>query len=266
MSTKRGNKYFMQKNQLRVLTYNIHKGFSAGNRYFILHQIREALVKIDPDILFLQEIQGKHSEHEQKHINWPECLHSEYLAKDIWPHFAYGKNAVYKVGHHGNALLSKYAFQRWENINVSPFAWASRSLLHGVIQFPAGGAEFHIICIHLGLLGMERRRQITTLCQRIEEHVPLDAPLIVAGDFNDWTAQAETRFYQHLELQEAHRKLHNSYAKTFPAWLPMLQMDRIYYRGLQPITCERLTHAPWNRLSDHAPLSATFEAKECTEI
>lgn len=249
----------MHKNQFRVLTYNIHKGFSAGNRYFILHLIREALVKNDADILFLQEIQGKHSEYEQKHMNWPKCSHSEFLAEDIWPHFAYGKNAVYKVGHHGNALLSKYALQRWENINVSPFSWASRSLLHGVIQFPGRMGELHIICIHLGLLGMERRRQINTLCQRIEENVPQDAPLIVAGDFNDWTAQAEKRFYQHLELQEAHRILHNRYAKTFPAWLPMLQMDRIYYRGLKPITCESLTHAPWNRLSDHAPLLATFE-------
>ncbi len=249
----------MRKNQLRVLTYNIHKGFSVGNRYFILHQIREALIKTDADILFLQEMQGKHSEHEQKHTNWPECSHSEFLAKDIWPHFAYGKNAMYKVGHHGNALLSKYALLRWENINVSPFVWASRSLLHGVIQLPESSSELHIICIHLGLLGMERRRQINTLCQHIEAHVPRDAPLIAAGDFNDWTGQAEKQFYQHLNLQEAHQTLHNRYAKTFPAWLPMLQMDRIYYRGLQPLTCERLTHAPWNRLSDHAPLSATFD-------
>ncbi|MCK5666659.1 MAG: endonuclease/exonuclease/phosphatase family protein, partial [Thiotrichaceae bacterium] len=224
----------MRKNQLRVLTYNIHKGFSVGNRYFILHQIREALIKTDADILFLQEMQGKHSEHEKKHTNWPECSHSEFLAKDIWPHFAYGKNAMYKVGHHGNALLSKYALLRWENINVSPFVWASRSLLHGVIQLPESSSELHIICIHLGLLGMERRRQINTLCQHIEAHVPRDAPLIAAGDFNDWTGQAEKQFYQHLNLQEAHQTLHNRYAKTFPAWLPMLQMDRIYYRGLQP--------------------------------
>lgn len=249
----------MQKNPLRVLTYNVHKGFSVANRYFILHQIREALVATNADILFLQEMQGKHSEHEQKHKNWPECSHSEFLAKDIWPHIAYGKNAVYNIGHHGNALLSKYPLLRWENINVSPYSWASRSLLHGVIQLPERTAELHIICIHLGLLGRERRRQISTLCQRIEEHVPLDAALIVAGDFNDWTGQAEKQFYQHFGLQEAHRILHNLYAKTFPSWLPMLQMDRIYYRGLNPISCESYTHAPWNRLSDHSPLLATFE-------
>ena len=249
----------MQENQLRILTYNIHKGFSASNRHFILDRIREALIETDTDLLFLQEMQGEHKEHEQNHKNWPECSHSEFLAEDVWPHFAYAKNAVYNVGHHGNAILSKYALQSGENIPVSPFSWASRSLLHGVIKVPGLVSELHIICIHLGLIGMERRRQFETLCKRIDEHVPHDAPLIVAGDFNDWTGQAEKRFYQHLELKEAYRTLHYRYARTFPAWLPVLQMDRIYYRGLRPLYCERLTHAPWNRLSDHTPLLATFE-------
>ena len=249
----------MQENQLRILTYNLHKGFSAGNRRFILHQIRDALVETDADILFLQEMQGEHKKHEQAHHNWPDCSHSEFLAHDLWPHVAYGKNAVYELGDHGNAILSKHAFHRWENINVSPYVWASRSLLHGVIKLPNHSSELHIICIHLGLIGVERRRQFKTLCKRIDEHVPHDAPLIVAGDFNDWTGQAEKRFSQHLELKEVFRTLHNRYAKTWPAWLPMLRMDRIYYRGVQPIHCERPSHSLWKSLSDHAPLLATFK-------
>ena len=192
---------YMHKNQLRILTYNVHKGFSVGNRHFILHQLREALIETNADILFLQEIQGEHKEHEQKHKNWPECSHSEFLAQGRWPHFAYGKNAVYNVGHHGNAILSKYALKSWENINVSPVVWASRSLLHGVIALPNLKADLHIICIHLGLVSMERRRQFGVLCKRIDEHIPHDAPLIIAGDFNDWTGQAEKRFSQHLELK-----------------------------------------------------------------
>lgn len=249
----------MQENQLRILTYNIHKGFSAGNRRFILHQLRAALVEADADILFLQEMQGEHTGHEQTHENWPECSHSEFLAQDIWPHFAYAKNVVHSAGHHGNALLSKYALQSWENINVSPYSWASRSLLHGVINLPNHDRDLHIICIHLGLTGIERRRQFETLLKRIEQHVPSDVPLIVAGDFNDWTGRAEKRFAQQLGLEEAHRSLHKHHAKTWPAWLPMLKMDRIYYRGLQPIFCERPNNALWNRLSDHSPLLATFE-------
>lgn len=249
----------MQKNQLRILTYNIHKGFSTSNRNFMLHQIRDALVDTNADIMLLQEIQGEHTEHQQTQLEWPEVPHCEFLAQDVWPHVAYAKNAVYSVGHHGNAILSKYALQSWENINVSPFSWASRSLLHGVIKLPWFDEELHIICIHLGLIGIERRRQFVTLCERIDAHVPHDAPLIVAGDFNDWTGQAEKRLSQHLGLKEAYRTLHNRYARTWPSWMPLLTMDRIYYRGLEPVLCERPSHSRWNKLSDHAPLVASFE-------
>lgn len=249
----------MEKRRLRILTYNLHKGFNTGNRQFTLHPIRDALVTTDADIMLLQEIQGEHTEHGLIHQHWPTMPHSEFLAQDVWPHHAYGKNAVYSVGHHGNAILSKYPLQSWENINVSPFTWASRSVLHGEIQIPWSGEILHMMCIHLGITGIERRKQFGLLCDRIDEHVPHDAPLIVAGDFNDWTGQAERRLAQRLDLKEAYRTLHNRYARTWPSWMPLLKMDRIYYRGLEPVNCESPSHTLWNRLSDHAPLVASFE-------
>lgn len=248
----------MADNQLRILTYNLHKGFNTGNRQFILHEMREALQLADADVLLLQEIQGEHAGHEQTHMHWPDCPHCEFIAEDVWPHFAYAKNAVYSVGHHGNAILSKYALERWENINISPYSWASRSILHAVIHLPGTTSECHIICIHLGLTAGERRRQLASLCERIEAHVPADAPLIVAGDFNDWNGQAEKHLHDHLNLREAYRTLHNRYARTWPAWMPVLKMDRIYFRGLEPVLCERPPHSQWNNLSDHAPLIAAF--------
>lgn len=249
----------MTEIRLKVLTYNIHKGFSPGNRRFVLHQIRAALLAVDADVLFLQEMQGEHQHHEQRISNWPDCTQFEFLAKDAWPHYAYAKNVTYSDGHHGNAILSKFPLISWENINVSPYRRASRSLLHGIMYLPGREFQVHIICIHFGLLGGERQRQITKLCSRIDNHVPHDAPLVVAGDFNDWGGVAERHFYQHLALQEAFYSLHNHRARTFPAWLPMLPMDRIYFRGLQPVSCERLVHAPWPHLSDHTPLMATFQ-------
>ncbi len=249
----------MAENCLSVLTYNIHKGFSPGNRRFVLHQIRTALLAVDADVLFLQEMQGEHQGHEQRISDWPNCTQFEFLARDVWPHYAYAQNVTYSAGHHGNALLSKFPLLSWENINVSPFRGASRSLLHGILHVLGSQSPVHIICIHFGLFGLERQRQIKTLCARIDSHVPHDAPLIVAGDFNDWSGVAEKRFSQHLELQEAFRGLHGHRARTFPVWLPFLPMDRIYYRGLQPVSCERLLHAPWPHLSDHVPLMATFQ-------
>ena len=249
----------MSHNQLRVLTYNIHKGFNINNRRFVLHQIRDALIDTDADLMFLQEMQGEHSKHQKNVHDWPDHSQSEFLASGGWPHYVYGKNATYSAGHHGNAILSKYPLEFWENINVSPFPWASRSLLHAVIRMPAIEKCVHVVCIHFGLMGAERRRQAEILCKRIDSHVPHDAPLIVAGDFNDWMGLIERRFHDHLQLKEVFHTTHGKHARTFPAWMPVLPMDRIYYRGLDPVVCNRLGHTPWRSLSDHAPLSATFQ-------
>jgi endonuclease/exonuclease/phosphatase family metal-dependent hydrolase len=247
----------MKNKTLRVLTYNIHKGFNTGNRRFVLHQIREALITADADVMFLQEMQGEHRHKEKQVKDWPALSQSEYIAEGVWPHYVYGKNAIYDAGHHGNAILSKHPFESWENINVSPFSWASRSLLHGVIQMP-NERHIHVVCVHLGLIGMERKQQLTSLCERIDSHVPHDAPLIVAGDFNDWLERAERQFHDRLGLQEVFRATHGKHARTFPAWLPFLPMDRIYFRGFKNFSCERLSQSPWHLLSDHAPLAADF--------
>lgn len=243
---------------LSVLTYNIHKGFNTGNRKFVLHQIRDALIAADADLIFLQELQGEHQRHQQKIVDWPALSHLEFLAEHTWPYHIYGKNAVYNAGHHGNAILSKYPFKYCENINVSPFTWASRSLLHANIKLPQNEQDVHIVCIHFGLTGKERRLQMSKLSAHIDAHVPHDAPLIIAGDFNDWLGQADRLFHDSLGLREIFRETHGRHARSFPSWLPLLPMDRIYYRGLNPISCERLAYAPWHVLSDHAPLMASF--------
>src|SRR5438132_888733 len=109
----------MDRKKLRVLSYNIHKGFSSGRGKFVLNRIREALRTVHPDLVFLQEVLGHHELHSQKVENWPDQPQFEYLADQLWPHFAYGKNAVYTYGHHGNAILSKYPFSFYENIDIS---------------------------------------------------------------------------------------------------------------------------------------------------
>ncbi len=244
---------------LRMLTYNIHKGFSPGNRRFVLHELRSALEIADVELVFLQEIQGEHQKHRNRIDGWPKESQFEFLAEGLWPHYTYGKNAVYKAGHHGNAILSKYPFKAIENINVAYNRWASRSLLHGTIEVPALEAPLHVICIHLGLAEAEREEQLAILSQRINAHVPHDEPLLIAGDFNDWRQRAEYHLHEDLGLQEVFAILKGRHAKTFPIWWPLLSVDRIYFRSLEPKGCSCLTGDPWRKLSDHAPLYAEFE-------
>ena len=243
---------------IKVLTYNIHKGFSIGNRRFILHEIKDSLRHVDADAVFLQEILGERTISQNRFDDWPNNRQFEFLADQVWHHHAYGKNAIYKSGHHGNAILSKYPFINWENIDVSYMKTASRSLLHGTIEIPDTGTKIHIICVHLGLFEREREKQLETLSKRINSHVPSDEPLIIAGDFNDWRGNAERHLHDDLGVTEAYKNTHGCYARTWPAALPILSMDRIYSRGLDIVDCLRLHGQPWSQLSDHTPLLAEF--------
>ena len=138
------------------------------------------------------------------------------------------------------------------------FRNASRSLLHGTIRIPGIEQKIHIICVHLGLFGHEREHQLSTLAKRIGSHVPGTEPLIIAGDFNDWRGRAEYYLQKDLDVREVFKHTRGAYARTFPAWLPLLSMDRIYYRGLDVVHCNHLHGQPWHRLSDHIPLIAEF--------
>jgi len=251
----------MSDTSIRILTYNIHKGFSATNLRYILHEIKKSIHLIDADVVFLQEVHGEHTLARNGFKDDPIIRQFEFLADQVWHHHAYGKNVIYKSGHHGNAILSKYPFFDWENINVSMLDFASRSLLHGTLQIPGVDQKLHMICVHLGLFALERERQLSTLVKRIQSHVPAHEPLIIAGDFNDWRGRAEYHLHHDLGVKEVFKNMHGTYACTFPAWLPMLAMDRIYFRGLNVINCTHLQGQPWRRLSDHTPLLAEFKLK-----
>lgn len=248
----------MSGQPLKILTYNIHKGFNFSNSRFILHQIKEMLDHINPDVVFLQEIHGEHEKHARLVNDWPKASQFEFLAEELWPHYAYGKNAIYRKGHHGNAILSKYPFTFWENIDVSIQKRASRSILHGVIEIPDKNEVVHVICVHLGILKFERDKQIRTLCERIRTTVPTSEPLLLAGDFNDWRSHITSQIEISLGLEEVFKTLRGSYARSFPAWQPTLPVDRIYYRGIKPEMCQRFYQYPWRNLSDHLPLYAEF--------
>ena len=91
----------------RVLTVNTHKGLTFFNRKFILHELREAVRSVSAEVVFLQEVQGLHDRHHLRFANWTETPHHEFLADTVWPEVAYGRNAVYPNGHHGNAVLAR---------------------------------------------------------------------------------------------------------------------------------------------------------------
>jgi len=250
------------EHQLSIITYNIHKGFGVGRLRFLLPEMRTALMELNPDFVFLQEVQGQHRRREKRIENWPQAPQFEYIAEKIWPHYLYAKNAVYGSGHHGNAILSKYSFAQFENINLSGMNRASRGILHGQIHIKNNDSTpttVHLLCVHLGLLKVERATQFEALIKRIEEVIPAQEPLLMAGDFNDWRHALSKPLADRLDIHEAFYSIEGKHARSFPAIKPTLCVDRIYFRGLRVMDVVCLRGKPWRMLSDHLPLFARFE-------
>ncbi len=245
-------------NTLRIATFNIHKGVTSFSARFSLHEQRDLIRKLHADIVFLQEVRDVHAPHSQRFKAWPESGQAEFLADTVWPDYAYGKNAVYPGGHHGNVLLSKFPIVKAVNEDISAHEIEQRGMLHCELQIPGWDQNLHCICLHLGLFARWRRQQFWALRERIENTVPAQAPLIIAGDFNDWRQKAGTILKDHLHLKEVFEHTGGKPARSFPAVLPMFRMDRIYTRGFRIHHAEVHSDIAFARVSDHAALSATL--------
>ncbi len=258
--------------KIRIATYNIHKGISAIARRPRIHALKQAISSLSADIVFLQEVQGRHDFFALRHAaKWPQQSQHEFLAGDV-QHSAYGMNAVYDHGHHGNALLSNFPIVSSHNHDVSDHQFESRGILHCVVRLQ--NKDVHCYVVHLGLFAGGRLRQTEALMQAVKQTAPPDAPVIIAGDFNDWTNALSSSLRKKLGATEVFDDIVSprslgSYlrrlsgrgprltpARTFPAALPVLKLDRIYVRGLRIEHAQVLHGASWARLSDHAPLVA----------
>lgn len=257
--------------KLKILSYNIHKGFDWKNKNFFLAEMKELIRSSEADIVFLQEVVGENQKFKNNgHID----SQFEYLANEIWPHFSYAQNAVYDHGHHGNLILSKFPIESFQNIDISTNKWEKRGLLICKIFLPEECQSkipfFYAACSHLNLLHSGRILQYQKikaqiLLQKQVDHLQ-NIPFILAGDFNDWNQKATHVFENELHMKEVHKTLHGKFAKTFPSAFPILCLDRIYIKNmtiqkahiLSPINISK----PLGHLSDHLPLYCEVEINE----
>jgi endonuclease/exonuclease/phosphatase family metal-dependent hydrolase len=137
-------------------------------------------------------------------------------------------------------------------------------LIHTTINY-SNAQLIHVMCAHLGLLKMDRHKQMNKIAHYIEEHIPLHEPVILAGDFNDWREKATSIFIKKLGFSEAFLNQHGSYARTFPAWAPLLKLDRIYIRHFNISKSHRMLKKPWKFLSDHIALYVDLEIGSLNE-
>jgi len=238
---------------LRVATYNIHKGVQGLGlaRRLEIHNLAHAVEQFDADIVCLQEVRSHHRKFERYFTRWPELDQAGYLSPEGYE-AVYRTNAVTRHGEHGNALLSRWPVMAVGHSDMSDHRFEQRGLLHA--QVLVDGTEVHVVVVHLGLIHASRERQVQRLGQFILREVPAQAPLVVAGDFNDWGAQL-LKPMAALDL----RTFEGIRLPTYPSRLPLLHLDRIFMRGLKPVSAHVPHGAVWRRMSDHLPLIAELE-------
>lgn len=280
---------------IRVVSYNIHKGRSATGGRESFQDLRLGLYGMRPDLLFLQEVQGRNEQ------QFSLDAQHESLGAALNMHVAYGCNAVRVRTDHGNALLSRFPIIDYENEDISDHRLEQRGLLH--VRVDVGDQVVHCLVVHLGLFAGGRLRQVGALIERIQRLVPEHEPMLIAGDFNDWNNRLAPLFVKQLGLYEVFafaphaetgprllkgpigrlrktlrnaqvsrpvpHKLHELGVggaarmtpppRTFPAVFPWLRLDRIYQRGFAVRKARVLQGLPWRNISDHAPIFAELE-------
>ncbi len=279
---------------LRVATYNIHKGvlndYFGFKRTSVIHELRDRLHDLDADLVLLQEVQGRNERYASRFAQWPDEPQEIFLSRAPQRRHvfetAYGNNANYLHGHHGNALLSRFPIIHRENRDISDHVLEKRGILHCVVEF--NNTPVHCFVVHFGLFSRSRERQVDALISWVRHVVPDAAPLLIGGDFNDWRNRLSDRLCASLGLVEAFdtyrpgaqrmraaatyvrdrlttagvefepeiwpmpRRVKS--ARTFPSLVPWLRMDRIYLRGFEVSMATVMRGPGWARLSDHSPL------------
>ncbi len=238
---------------LRVVTYNIHKGVQGlgPRRRLEIHNLGHAVEQFDADIVCLQEVRKLHRREERYFAHWPTVPQADYLAPDGYE-AVYRTNATTRHGEHGNALLSRWPVLGHQHEDMSDHRFEQRGLLHAQVQVHS--RPVHVVVVHLGLIRASRSRQLAQLLRFVEREIASTEPLLVAGDFNDTEP-----FVRKALAGSGLRSFADSNVATFPSRLPLVQLDHVFARGMEPVSLHAPRGAIWGRMSDHLPLIAEFD-------
>lgn len=237
---------------IRVATYNIHKGVQGLGpvRRLEIQNLGLAVESLDADVVCLQEVRSRNHREEKYFEHWPALGQAEFLAP-LGYDAVYRTNAVTRHGEHGNALLSRWPVISHQHEDMSDHRLEQRGLLH--VELLVHDRPLHVLVIHLGLIRASRLRQLAQLTRFIAREIPVDAPVLVAGDFND-VGHVVTKAFAAVDL-----KAWVGVAQaTFPSRLPLAQLDHVFARGLAPLSVSVPRGRAWWRMSDHLPLIAEF--------
>lgn len=225
---------------IRVATYNVH-GFVGRDGRRDLPRVARVITGLGCHAIGLQEVESRGAAGAVRELE--ERTGMRAVA---------GPTIVESDGDYGNILLTTARVLDTERHDLTVDGREPRGAVEARLETEAG-AVFTVIVTHLGLRRRERRRQVERLievCRRDR----VRGPLVVAGDFNEWNPLART-------LRRLRRELGRAGAvRTFPAWRPILALDRIWVRAEGTGRAARAVVTELTRVaSDHLPVVAELD-------
>jgi endonuclease/exonuclease/phosphatase family metal-dependent hydrolase len=228
---------------VRVVTYNIHACVGVDRRYEPA-RIAAVLREIDADIVCLQEVDVRRGTR----------LHGDqaaYLAEATGLQVILGAGPRNHRGRFANAILTRFPVTAARAIDLAVSDYEPRAALDAELMI--GDRVLRVLATHFGLHAGERRLQANRLIAALDEpftpgHRAARAVLLV-GDLNEWRGRSGG-------IRDLDRCLGPSATpRTFPSWMPVLPLDRIYADGPAVLRDVHVYRSPLARLaSDHLPL------------
>jgi endonuclease/exonuclease/phosphatase family metal-dependent hydrolase len=239
----------LQKNSMRLLSYNIHKGIGGRDRRYNLERVCRVIEEANPDLLCLQEVTA-HARRTRYH-DQPQIFAEQFNAHD----YCFQMNVHYRTGGYGNLLLSRWPLRQRHHISLRLLRRKPRGAQTAVVATPEG--DLHLAHGHLGLAERERAWQIDHLLHHPLFRAAAHLPTLIVGDFNDWRNRLAPGALAKHAFEQVTRP--PSRFRSFPAFLPVLALDKAFQRGGVVIREARVLRTSLaHRASDHLPLVIDF--------
>jgi endonuclease/exonuclease/phosphatase family metal-dependent hydrolase len=225
-----------RRSSVRVMTWNIHGAFGRNPR-FDLKRVVELILRADPDIVALQEVDSRHV---------PDGNAFTLLQEQLGNHGVGATSVVTEDGEYGQLLISRWPLHQTDIRDISYGEREPRRAICTRVATPFG--DLHALATHLGLSIRERRSQARALLDMIGDATPC----VALGDFNDWFWPGSVRSVLRSALPGRSR------GRTFPSWCPLLRLDRIYCRPRAALA-RTWTDGQARHISDHLPVIGDVE-------
>lgn len=229
----------MSNSEVRVVTWNVRHGRGRDGRVD-LERVARVLSPLQAEVIALQELDVGRAR--SGHADQPSRL-AELLGMHAT---FFGTVEDHDGGRYGHAVFTRGQPDHAASVALPRIPFREpRGAIDVDVQTAIG--PLRAIGVHLGLIEVERLRQVRTLTAMASG----PRPAVLLGDFNAGARQPTM-----LALRRRFRDAAKSRAQaTWPARLPLRRLDYVLLRGaIQARSSRVLRDGEAGIASDHLPL------------